>query len=164
MPTVSKTFTYKLDPTSGQERLMWRTVGLCNWHYNTALEQRITAWKYHRVSRTCFQQHAELPGIKEAFPECKTVHSHVLQDVLTRLDKTYQTFFARRKTGGKGGFPRFQGSNRYHSFPYKHYQNGAYADNGFLVLSQIGRVKVIWSRPLAGTPKTVTISHEADGW
>jgi putative transposase len=37
-------------------------------------------------------------------------------------------------------------------------------DNGFLVLSKIGRIAVPWSRPLAGTPKTVTISREADGW
>jgi len=37
-------------------------------------------------------------------------------------------------------------------------------DNGFLVLSKIGRVAVRWSRPLEGTPKTVTISQEADGW
>ena len=164
MPTVSKTFKYKLAPTSEQERMLWRTVGLCNWVYNTALAQRIDAWKHCQVSLTGYQQQAELPDIKEAFPEFKTVHSQVLQDVLTRLDKTYQAFFARRKSGGKGGFPRFQGSTRYHSFSYKHYQNGAYADNGFLVLSKIGRIKVVWSRPLEGTPKTITISHEADGW
>jgi hypothetical protein len=33
-----------------------------------------------------------------------------------------------------------------------------------LVLAKIGRVAVRWSRPLEGTPKTVTISQEADGW
>jgi putative transposase len=33
-----------------------------------------------------------------------------------------------------------------------------------LVLSKIGRVAVRWSRPLEGTPKTVTISREANGW
>jgi putative transposase len=32
------------------------------------------------------------------------------------------------------------------------------------VLSKIGRIAVRWSRPLEGTPKTVTISREADGW
>ena len=164
MPTVSKTFKYKLAPTSEQEHLMVRTVGLCNWLYNTALEQRITAWKYHRISLSYYDQAAELPAIKEAFPEFRDVHSQVAQDTLKRIDKTYQAFFARRKTGGKGGFPRFQGSNRYHSFTYPQYHNGAYADNGLLVLSKIGRVRVIWSRPLQGTPKTVTISHEADGW
>jgi putative transposase len=37
-------------------------------------------------------------------------------------------------------------------------------DNGFLVLSKIGRIAVRWSRPLEGVPKTVTISREADGW
>jgi putative transposase len=37
-------------------------------------------------------------------------------------------------------------------------------DNGFLLLSKIGRIAVRWSRPLAGVPKTVTISREADGW
>jgi putative transposase len=37
-------------------------------------------------------------------------------------------------------------------------------DDGFLVLSKIGRLAVRWSRPIEGTPKTVTISREADGW
>ncbi len=41
---------------------------------------------------------------------------------------------------------------------------GRTLDNGFLVLSKIGRIAVRWSRPLEGTPKTVTISREADGW
>jgi putative transposase len=35
---------------------------------------------------------------------------------------------------------------------------------GFLVLSKIGRIAVRWSRPIEGTPKTFTISREADGW
>jgi transposase len=87
-----------------------------------------------------------------------------LQDVLARLDKTYQAFFRRIQRGEKAGFPRFKGKNRYHSFTYKEYGNGARLDNGFLVLSKIGRISVHWSRPIEGTPKTVTISHEADGW
>jgi putative transposase len=87
-----------------------------------------------------------------------------LQDVLARLDKTYQAFFRRLQRGEKAGFPRFQGRNRFHSFTYKEYGNGARLDNGYLVLSKIGRISVHWSRPLEGTPKTVTISREADGW
>jgi putative transposase len=51
----------------------------------------------------------------------------------------------------------------YHSFTYKEYGNGAQLDNGYLVLSKIGRIAVRWSRPVEGTPKTVTISREADG-
>ncbi len=93
------------------------------------------------------------------------IHSHVLQDVLARLDKTYQAFFRRPGAGQTPGFPRFQGRGRFTSFTYKEYGNGATRlDNGDLVLSKIGRVAVRWSRPLEGTPKTVTITQEADGW
>jgi putative transposase len=92
------------------------------------------------------------------------IHSQVLQDVLTRLDRAFQAFFRRVKSGEKPGYPRFQGSNRYNSFIYKQFGNGATLDNGFLALSKIGRIAVRWSRPLEGTPKTVTISREADGW
>jgi len=105
--------------------------------------------------------------VKAAFPEYGEIHSLVLQDVLTRLDKTYQAFFRRVKAGQTPGFPRFQGRNRYHSFTYKQYGNGAHLDNGSLILAKIGRVAVRWSRlagPWEGTPKTVTIRREADGW
>ena len=33
-----------------------------------------------------------------------------------------------------------------------------------MALAKIGRIAVRWSRQLGGTPKTVTISREADGW
>jgi putative transposase len=88
----------------------------------------------------------------------------VLQDVLARLDKTYQAFFRRVKAGERAGFPRFQSRDRWHSFTYKEFGNGATLENGFLVLSKIGRIAVRWSRPLEGTIETVTISREADGW
>jgi hypothetical protein len=44
------------------------------------------------------------------------------------------------------------------------YGNGARLENGYLVLSQLGRITVRWPRPIAGTIKTVTVSKEADGW
>jgi putative transposase len=37
-------------------------------------------------------------------------------------------------------------------------------DSSVLSLSKIGRIRVRLHRPLQGTPKTVTISREADGW
>jgi putative transposase len=68
------------------------------------------------------------------------------------------------KAGERAGFPRYQARTRWRSFTYKEFGNGATLDNGFLVLSKIGRLAVRWSRPLAGAPKAVTISWEADGW
>ncbi len=163
-PTVRKTYKEKLRPTPAQERALDEVLWRCRVLYNTALEQRIAAWQRCHVSVTRYQQEAELKDIREAFPEYAGLHSHVLQDVLARLDKAYQAFFRRVQAGEKAGFPRFQGRTRWHSFTYKEHGNGARLDNGYLVLSKIGRIPVRWSRPIEGTLKTVTISKEADGW
>jgi putative transposase len=120
--TVRKTFKEKLRPTPRQERQLELVLWRCRTLYTTALEQRITAWERCHVSVTRYQQEAELKDIREDFPDYAAIHSHVLQDVLARLDKTYQAFFRRLKAGKAGdkpGFPRFQGRTRWHSFTYK---------------------------------------------
>jgi putative transposase len=162
--TVRKTFKYKLNPTPEQERAMELVLRRCRELYNAALEERRDAWQKGGVSITAVGQSAELPGVKVVRPEYRDIHSQVLQDVLTRLDRAFQAFFRRIKNGETPGYPRFQGANRYNSFTYKQFGNGATLDNGFLVLSKIGRIAVRWSRPIVGTPKTVTVSREADGW
>jgi putative transposase len=164
-PTVRKTYQEKLKPTPAQERELAAVLWRCRTLYNTALEQRSTWWRRGQGKRaTRFQQEAELKELRAEFPEYAAIHSHVLQDVLARLDTTYQAFFRRVANGEKPGFPRFQGRNRYHSFTYKEYGNGARLENGYLVLAKIGRIAVRWSRPIEGTPKTVTVSRQADGW
>jgi putative transposase len=162
--SLRKTFKYKLQPTAAQERELERVLRLCWQLYNVALQQRITAWQRCHVSVSCYQQEAELKAIRAEFPEYAAIHRHVLQDVLARLDKTYHAFFRRVQQGEKAGFPRYKGRERFHSFTFKEFGNGARLDNGFLVLSKIGRIAVRWSRPFEGTPKTVTIRREADGW
>src|SRR5215468_8502835 len=167
--TVRKTFKYKLKPAPQQEQAMAFVLRRCRELYNAALEERREAWQKCGVSVTAAGQSAQLPDIKAVRPEYRDIHSQVLQDVLTRLDKAFQAFFRRLREGQTPGYPRFHGANRYTSFTYKQFGNGATLDNGFLVLSKSGRIAsgriaVRWSRPLEGTPKTVTIRHEADGW
>ncbi len=164
--TCHKTYKEKLRPTPAQERELEQVLWRCRTLYNTALEQRITVWHRCHISVSRFEQEAELKDLRAEFSEYAAIHSHVLQDVLARLDRTYRAFFRRVQRGEKAGFPRFKGryGNRYHSFTFKEYGNGATLNNGYLVLSKIGRIRVHWSRPLAGIPKTVTVSKEADGW
>jgi putative transposase len=165
--TVRKTFKYKLKPTLAQERMLERMLMLCRHVYNAAIGERREAYRMRGISLTYYHQKAELPGIKEAMPEYSAVHSQVLQDVVLRVDRAFQAFFRRvkaEKAGEAPGYPRFHGRERFNSFTYPQYDNGARLDNGFLVLAKIGRVAMRWSRPLEGIPKTVTLSQEADGW
>jgi putative transposase len=159
-----KTYKEQLRPTPHQERALERVLWRCRTLYNSALQQRISLWKQRGVSVTRYQQEAELKTLRAEMPEYGALHSHVLQDVLARLDKTYHAFFRRLAHGEKPGFPRFQGRDRYHSFTHKEYGNGARLENGSLVLSKIGRIAVRWSRPVEATIKTVTVSNAADGW
>jgi putative transposase len=139
-------------------------VRLCRQVDHAALGERRAAWRTCGVTVGSYQQKAERPASKGAMPDYGEVHSQVLQDVVLRVERAYQAFFRRAWTGETAGSPRCQGRHRSHSFTSPHYDNGARLANGVLVLSQIGRIAVRWSRPLAGTPKTVTIAKEADGW
>jgi putative transposase len=89
-----------------------------------------------------------------------------LQDVLLRVDRAYHAFFRRRRADETPGYPPFQSRTRYQSYTYPHVgeHGGARLDTGFLVPARIGRIGVRWSRPVAGMPKTVALSQEADGW
>ena len=90
-----------------------------------------------------------------------------MQDVLRRLDKAFAAFFRRVQAGEQHpGYPRFQGTDRYNSFTYPQVgaHGGAAPDGGMLTLAKIGRIRIRLHRPLQGTPKTITISREADGW
>src|SRR5260221_14414595 len=146
--SLRKTFKYKLKPTPEQECQLEHVLMRCRTLYNVALEHRKTAYERCRVSISRYEQEAELKEIRAQLSEYAGIHSHVLQDVLSRLDKTFQAFFRRLKAGEKPGYLRFTASTRQRSFAYKEFGNGATRDNGFLLLSRLGRIALRWSRPL----------------
>src|SRR5215469_15960109 len=164
--TVRKTFKYNMVPTAEQEGAMAIVLRRCRELYNAGLQERRDAWHKCGMSITAAGQSTQLPDIKVARPEYRDIHSQVLQDVLSRLDRAFQAFFRRVTAGEEPGYPRFQGQGRYNSFTYPQYgvHGGAVLDGGMLSLSKIGRVRIRLHRPLEGTPKTITISREADGW
>jgi len=100
--TVRKTYKYKLKPTPEQERAMAFVVRRCRELYNAALQERKEAWQKCGASVNEVMQSAHLPAVKEGRPEYRDIHSQVLQDVLTRLDRAFQRFFARVKSGEVG--------------------------------------------------------------
>jgi hypothetical protein len=66
---VHRADKYKLKPTPDQERQLEEIVWRCRALYNTALEERFTAFRCCGVTLTCSRQQAELPELKAAFPE-----------------------------------------------------------------------------------------------
>jgi putative transposase len=82
------------------------------------------------------------------------------------VDRAFQAFFRRCKSGEKPGYPRFRGRGWYDSFSYPQFGagRGARIEDGRLILSRVGSIRLCADRPLHGKPKTCTLRRRADGW
>src|SRR5512133_3004295 len=159
-----KTYKYRLYPSQAQECLLDQTLETCRQWYNTCLAQRKDAYETEKRSVGKFAQLRNVKDLKRSNPYARNVHSHILQVVVQDLDKAFQAFFRRVKSGETPGYPRFKGKNRFDSFGLKEYGNGFKLDGRGLKLSGMGRVRVRWHRPLEGKIKTVRICRQAGTW
>jgi putative transposase len=162
---MRRVFKYRIYLTNGQRRILNTTLEECRWVYNQTLATRRDAHE-QGVSLSWYETKAMLPVWKETRPSLKLVHSQVLQNVTQRVDLAFQSFFRRVKEGPDNpGYPRFKGFGRYDSITYPQYGNGVEIRENDLVVSKIGRVHVVWHRPIEGTIKTVTLRRSpTDKW
>jgi putative transposase len=153
---MMRTYKFRIEPTKDQRQKIDETLMYCRRLYNACLEQRMIAYKRCGIFLSYYTQKKELPPLKTACPEYKTVHSQVLQHVVERLDKAFHSFFQRILKGEKKpGFPRFKGADRYHSFTYP--QSGFSLNRKWIKLSKIGNVRIKLHRQIPGKIKTCTV-------
>ena len=157
-----KAYKYKLRLNRTFQSNCERTLDVCRELYNAALQERRDAWTSKRVSVNYATQCAQLVEIKQLRPELNSVHSQVLQQTLRKLERAFENFFRRVKSGETPGYPRFKSKDRFDSFCYP--QAGFRLEGDKLHLSKIGSCRVRLSRPIEGAIKTCTIKREADGW
>jgi len=160
-----KAYKFRIYPTRAQVTKLEATLDICCELYNAALQERREAWRIARKSVSYNEQQNQLPEIKAARSDLSMVHSQVLQDTLKRLDKAFDGFFRRVKSGDKPGFPRFRSRSHYGSFVYpQSAPSGGFAlGKNKLRLSKIGMVKIKLHRPIEGKIKTCTITKSATG-
>src|ERR1051326_5065854 len=159
-----KSFKYKLRPSKAIEEKLATTLDLCRELYNAGLSERRNAYQSAGISITYLQQANQLPEIKQTRNDLAEVNAQVLQDVLRRLDKSFQAFFRRIKQGEKPGYPRFKSRDRFNSFTYPQAKGAFHLDGNKLHLSKIGSMRLRLSRPVEGKIKTCTLKREVDGW
>lgn len=159
---ISKSYKFRLNPTKKQARILQQTLDECRWLYNAILEQRKISHEGLDLPLSKYQQMMFLPELKIKCPGLSNVHSQVLQETVTRLDKALNNFFRRCKTGEKAEFPRFRGFDRYNSFCYS--QSGFSLIDKQLKLSKVGTLCMICHRLIEGKIKTCTIRGENGQW
>jgi putative transposase len=155
-------YKYRIYPTLKQVTVIEHQLDSCRHLYNAALEHRITAYKAIGKFISYQDQQDELPFIRADYPEFKNIHSQVLQNILRRLDRSFQNFYRRLKRGEEPGFPRFKGKDHFDSMCYP--QSGFRLNGCKVELSKIGNIKVKLHRPIEGIIKTCTIKKSAKQW
>ena len=184
----------RLYPTPAQERSLSDLLESLRLFYNAALQERrddfrrakeaaLTSGDKPRGSVSLATQEKAVKHIKALCPEYDAIHTHLYQDVLTRLDGAFKGFFRRVKAGDKAGYPRFKSFGRYTSFTFKDAGTGNGArlidkdtkrgsgpafptvvgGGKRLQLSGIGKVKIKLHRSYEGRVKQVRVTRKSDG-
>ena len=161
---MKKAYKYRIYPAKREEAIILDTLNTCRILYNNSLSARKEAYEQRHESINYYDQANLLKVQKKESKWLSSAHSQILQDVLKRLEKAFQNFFRRVKTGEKPGYPRYKGYDRYDSFTYP--QNGYKIQGNKLKLSNIGTVRIKLHRPIPADAvfKTCTLKREADHW
>jgi putative transposase len=161
---VRKAFKYRLYPTAKQAALLDDQLAEACRLYNAALEERRDAWKMQKTAITYYQQCSQLRDIR-SHGDLTLANYTSCQDVLHRVERTFQSFFRRVKAGQKAGYPRFKSVTRFHSYTFPKYGNGCkLRENKRLYIMGVGELKVKLHRPVAGRIKTVTLKKSCGKW
>lgn len=161
---MRKAFKYRLYPTRQQAAAMSAMLETHRRLYNNALAERKQAWEQAQRSVSYGDQSGQLKHLRTTNPFLAATNFSSCQATLRRLDKAFQAFFRRVKTGETPGYPRFKGRNRFATVEFPSYGDGCRFDGKRVYFQHIGRVKVKLHRPIEGTIKTVAFTREADGW
>ncbi len=160
--SINRRVTFRLYPARAHQAKLhyWRKLH-CSL-YNAAIYNRKTQYQKFGHSVNYLEQQNCLPAFKEVWPEYKELGSHALQATLKRVDFAFARLFK-----GLGGYPKFKASRRYSGWTYpcssgwKVESNGS---NGYLSISNLGRMQMRGQARTWGTPTTCTIFYRHGLW
>jgi len=147
------TYKRKLILNKAQEHRINSWCSVCRLVYNMGLEIKIAAWRNKQESVHKFELMRQLKDIKD-IDWIADVQSQSLQNVIERLDASYQNFFKG------GGFPKWANKKKYNSILLK----SAVVFGNTVKLPKIGSLKMFKDAEIKGTIKTATIIKEVTGY
>lgn len=153
---MRKSFRFKAKLPPSAVRNAEAQLAICCELYNAALQERRDAWRMCRKSISRFDQIGQLPAIRREWPDLAAVPSKVLEDVVTRVARSFEGFFRSGR-----GFPRFKARSRYDSLTAP--VGRVKVEGRRITFRGIGTVRLFMSRPIEGRIKTVTLRRDACG-
>ena len=139
------------------------------------------SWKERKISVSCYEQCAQLAQIRAEMSEIARWSASSEKDIIHRLDKNFQSFFRRVKSGETPGYPRFRGNSWYNSATFDSKSGSKWNTSNVntrrpgrsknfkpttvtVYFQGIGHIKVRQHREVKGNIKTITVKRERGKW
>lgn len=157
MHTTLTTYKFKLKTSSLQEEKLGQWLGVCRLIYNLALDIKIETYKKTGKSISRNDLQTQVKELSLEYDWIRSVHSHVRQSPLVKLDRTYKSFFRGN------GFPKFAKKNKYKSFIIP---SGVKIDEKYITIPKFGKIKFFKdSRKTTNLNiKQAVFKKEPNGW
>jgi putative transposase len=163
---VRRAFKFRMRPTARQHIALQKCLDGHRELYNAALQERRDAWRSGRTRVRYGDQSAQLSEIRAVRPDVAVWSFSSQQATLRRLNRAFDGFFRRVKTGAKPGYPRFKAKNRFDSVEWPKDGDGArwHPEGHRVYLQGVGQVKVSAHREVTGVVKTIQVRREGRRW
>ncbi|MGA3298291.1 MAG: transposase [Candidatus Bathyarchaeia archaeon] len=150
-------YRYRLYPSGVQEMRLKRSLhALCEL-YNTLRAEKIHQYQQNHQSLSRTKLRSLALQIRRNNPKLRQIYSQAEQNVADRVAIAFKNYFQ-----GRARFPRSKRFKEYMSFTYP--QSGFKLENGRLLLSKIGKVRIFIHRPLQDTVHRLTIKYAVGEW
>ncbi|MFJ3949401.1 RNA-guided endonuclease InsQ/TnpB family protein [Streptomyces libani] len=164
---MRRSYKFLLRPTVGrQSALVAMLADHCDL-YNAALQERRDAWRHSSKTTVRYSdQSAHLKSIRAFAPEQARWSFSSQQATLRRLNKAFEAFFRRVKSGDTPGYPRFRSRARFDTVEFPKDGDGCRWDSTprdgttRVRLQGVGHVRVHQHRPVRGRVKTVSVKRQ----
>jgi putative transposase len=156
-------YKYRIYPNDEQKVKLAQLFGCCRSVWNQALAHcnELYAKKEKKPNNNELQKQF-ITQAKKSTPWLTEIASTPLQQSLNDLDTAYKNFFeslSGKRKGPKLKAPKFKSrkSRQSAKFVGANFKVGQHK----IFLTKIGKVKIIWSRPLPSKPTSATIIKDA---
>ena len=160
---MRRSYKYRLYPNRAQRIGLNDLLTGARRLYNAALEQRRWMWRDHRISVGYLDQAAQLKEARDADETLRLLNYSACQEMLRRLQRSFDAFFRRIKNGENPGYPRFKSADRFDSVTFPSCGDGVKLSEK-LYVQNVGGIRIKLHRAVQGKVKTVTLKHEAGDW
>ena len=162
---MKQRYNYRIYPTDKQKQLLAQLFGCVRVVFNDAVA--LCQQKYYNSEKKPSNGELQKQLITQAKKTkerqwLKDVSNIPLQQALNDFNQAFSNFFNSVKGQRKGKLvkpPRFKSK---HSKQTARFRRGGFkVDQQNVYLAKIGKVKIVWSRPLASEPSSVTVIKDS---